>query len=304
MRLNLASCNSKIKLHAMNTPKWLDRILYPFGHHTFALPEGNLHYVDEGTGEPIVFVHGTPTWSFVWRQQIKSLSRNYRCIAPDHLGFGLSDKPRDFSYAPDGHADNLEQLIQHLQLKNITLVVHDFGGPIGLRYALRHPENVKNIVILNTWMWSLEEEKTMMKISRFMSGSIGRFLYLQLGFSAKVLLPQGYLERKHLTKDIKQHYQKPLSSSANRLGTWNFAKALHHANPYFAELWEQRAKLKSINKLILWGEKDKLLPLHFLQRWQQEFPEAKTVKYKAGHFVQEERGGEVADAIKSFVQAN
>ncbi|PTX20091.1 haloalkane dehalogenase [Pontibacter mucosus] len=287
----------------MKSPKWLDRLLYPFAPHTYEVSGGTMHYVDEGTGAPIVFVHGTPTWSFLWRQQIKALSRNFRCIAPDHLGFGLSEKPADFSYTPEAHADNLEQLIEHLQLKNITLVVHDFGGPIGLRYALRHPENVKNLVILNTWMWSLEEEAKIMKISRFMAGGIGRFLYLQLGFSANVLLPQGYHEGKHLTKDIKLHYQKPLSSASRRMGTWVFARALHESNPYFSELWQQRDKLKSINKLFLWGEKDKLLPVHFLDKWQQEFPEAKTIRYKAGHLVQEERGGEVADAVRDFVTA-
>ncbi|MEJ8802402.1 alpha/beta fold hydrolase [Pontibacter sp. H249] len=286
---------------SMVSPKWLDRILYPFKHHTLEIEGAQLHYVDEGEGEPIVFVHGTPTWSFVWRQQLKSLSRNYRCIAPDHIGFGLSEKPSGFAYTPAAHADNLEQLINHLQLKNITLVVHDFGGPIGLRYALRHPANVKNLVILNTWMWSLEEEKRIMKISKFMAGSVGIFLYLQMGFSPNVLLAQGYHDRKHLTKDIKQHYQKPLSTPASRFGTWQFAKALHESNPYFAELWQQREKLRSINKLILWGEKDKLLPIHFLERLEHEFPEANIIKYKAGHFLQEERGGEVADAIKQFI---
>ncbi|MBC5773353.1 alpha/beta fold hydrolase [Pontibacter sp. KCTC 32443] len=287
----------------MNSPKWLDRILYPFAHHTLQLPQGNMHYVDEGTGDAIVFVHGTPTWSFLWRQQIKRLSRTHRCIAPDHLGFGLSDKPTemDFAYTPEAHADNLERLIDHLQLKNITLVVHDFGGPIGLRYALRHPENVKNLVILNTWMWNLEEEKQMMKVSKFLSGGVGRFMYLQLGFSPRFLLPKGYHERKHLTKDVHNHYLKPFTSPQARLGTWKFAVALHDSNAYFAELWEQREKLRSINKLILWGEKDKLLPLHFLDKWQQEFPETKVIKYKAGHFVQEERGGEIAEAIQRFI---
>ncbi len=285
----------------MNSPNWLDRILYPFDHHTLEVTGGRMHYVDEGEGEPIVFVHGTPTWSFVWRQQLKSLSRSFRCIAPDHIGFGLSEKPTDFAYTPESHAENLEKLIHHLGLKNITLVVHDFGGPIGLRYALRHPENVKNIVILNTWMWSLADENRIIKISRFMAGGIGRFLYLQLGFSAKILLPQGYHESKHLTKDIKLHYQKPLSTATSRMGTWQFAKALHESSPYFAELWQQREKLRTINKLILWGEKDKLLPINFLDTWQQEFPDAKTIKYKAGHFLQEERGGEVADAIRDFI---
>ncbi|WP_162051368.1 alpha/beta fold hydrolase [Pontibacter pamirensis] len=286
----------------MKSPKWLDRILYPFQHHTLQLEAGQMHYLDEGSGETIVFVHGTPTWSFVWRQQIKALSRNYRCIAPDHLGFGLSDKPSDgFLYTPEAHAENLEALIEHLQLRNITLVVHDFGGPIGLRYALRHPENVKNLIIMNSWMWNLEEEKQLNKISKFMSGSIGRFLYLQGGFSVRMLLPRGYHQRKHLTKDIRNHYQKPLSAISDRLGTWNFAKALHEANPYFEALWKQREKLKGINKLILWGEKDALLPLHFLDRWKEGFPEAKVVRLKAGHFLQEESGGEVADEIKKVL---
>jgi haloalkane dehalogenase len=286
---------------AVQSPKWLDRILYPFAHHTLPLPAGRMHYVDEGQGEPIVFVHGTPTWSFVWRQQIKSLSRTYRCIAPDHLGFGLSEKPADFAYTPEAHADNLEQLIERLQLKNITLVVHDFGGPIGLRYALRHPENVKNLVILNTWMWSLEEEQQIMKISRFMSGGVGRFLYLQLGFSARMLLPRGYHQRKHLTKDVHQHYLKPLSSASQRLGTWRFAAALQEAGPYFAQLWEHRESIRAIPKLILWGEKDALLPIRLLDKWQKAFPEAKVTRLQAGHFLQEEKGGEVSDRILKFL---
>ncbi len=284
--------------------KWLDRILYPFQEKWLQLPGGTMHYVDEGEGQALVFVHGTPTWSFVWRQQLKSLSRNYRCIAPDHLGFGLSDKPGTFAYTPEAHADNLEALIAHLQLKDITLVVHDFGGPIGLRYALRHPENVKRIIVLNSWMWSLEGEKTMMKISRLMRSSVGRFLYQQLNFSVRLLLPTGYNERKHLTSDIHTHYKKPLNTPAARLGTWRFAVALHESNPYFASLWEQREVLQNIPLLLIWGEKDKLLPLHWVEKWQQAYPQAEVKKLKAGHFLQEENGGEVTAAIRAFLEAH
>lgn len=260
-----------------------------------------MHYVDEGSGEVILFVHGTPTWSFVWRQQIKSLSRSYRCVAPDHLGFGLSDKPAGFPYTPAAHADNLEALIANLQLRNITLIVHDFGGPIALRYALRHPENVKQLVVLNSWMWSLENERQLNRISKFMSGGIGRFLYQQLNFSARLLLPRGYHQRKHLPKDIHQHYIKPFASASDRLGAWGFAKALHEANPYFEALWEQREKLKAIQMLILWGEKDALIPLHFLDKWEKSFPEVKLVRLQAGHFLQEEKAGEVTDEIKKVL---
>lgn len=289
----------------MKTPKWLDTLFYPFQHRWLQLQYGNMHYVDEGEGEVILFVHGTPTWSFLWRQQIKSLSRNYRCIAPDHLGFGLSDKPgSEFSYTPEAHANNLKELITKLQLQNITLVVHDFGGPTGMKYALEHADKIKRIVILNSWMWSLEKEATMMKVSKFMSGPIGRFLYLQLGFSARILLPMGYSQRKHLTKDIRQHYQKPLASAKQRMGTWHFAKALHEANPYFAELWNQRDKLSNLPKLILWGDKDKLLPTSFLDTWQLAYPDAQVQRINAGHFLQEERGGEVSEAIHMFMHAH
>ncbi|SIT81002.1 alpha/beta fold hydrolase [Pontibacter indicus] len=285
----------------MKSPKWLDRILYPFAHHTLQLQTGQMHYVDEGQGEPIVFVHGTPTWSFVWRQQIKALSRTHRCIAPDHLGFGLSDKPMNFAYTPEAHAHNLEQLIDQLQLKDITLVVHDFGGPIGLSYALKHPENIRRLVILNTWMWSLEDEAQMMKISGFLNSGMGRFLYLNLGFSARMLLPKGYHQKRHLSKDVHQHYLSPLSNSRNRIGTWHFAVALKESGLWFDTLWKQREKLRAIPKLILWGEKDKLLPLHLLDKWQQAYPDATVKRYEAGHFVQEEKGGEIADAIKHFI---
>ena len=179
--------------------------------------------------------------------------------------------------------------------------MHDFGGPIGLSYALKHPENVKRLVILNTWMWSLEDEKQMMKISNFLSGSVGRFLYLNLGFSPRLLLPKGYHHKRHLSKDVHQHYLKPLHTSQSRLGTWQFAKALKESGAWFGELWEQREKLRAIPKLILWGEKDKLLPLHLLEQWQLNFPDATVKRFEAGHFVQEEKGGEIADAIKHFI---
>ncbi len=99
-------------------------------------------------------VHGTPTWSFMYRHLIRDLSPRYRCIAPDHLGFGLSDRPAGWSYRPEDQARNLARLIETLGLKDLTLVVHDFGGPIGLAYALDHPENVRRLVLFNTWMWS------------------------------------------------------------------------------------------------------------------------------------------------------
>jgi len=111
---------------------WLDRDEYPFAPHYLTTPAGRLHYIDEGSGRPIVFVHGNPVWSFLYRNQIKALTSEHRCIAPDHIGFGLSDKPRDWTYLPAQHAANLEQLLEPMDLHDLTLVIGDWGGPIGI----------------------------------------------------------------------------------------------------------------------------------------------------------------------------
>lgn len=133
-------------------PAWLDTDLYPFAPRTFATQYGAMNYLDEGSGLPAVMVHGTPTWSFLYRHFVKALSGRYRCVVPDHLGFGLSDRPKGFPFTPRAHAANLTALLDHLDLKEYTLVVHDYGGPIGLASALKHPERVRALVIINTWL--------------------------------------------------------------------------------------------------------------------------------------------------------
>lgn len=139
----------------MNTIAWINREQYPFASHSLAVPAGRMHYVDEGSGEPIVMVHGNPTWSFLYRDLIKRLQPAYRCIAMDHLGFGLSDKPAGWSYLPADHAANLTAFIQGLGLQKITLVVQDWGGPLGLSYAVNHPANVARIILMpSRWWWS------------------------------------------------------------------------------------------------------------------------------------------------------
>ena len=143
---------------------WLDTNEYPFQSNYFTTDYGKLHFIDEGKGDVILFVHGTPTWSFLYRNYIKAFSKTYRCVALDHIGFGLSDKPKNYPGTPQEHAKNLNLLIEHLNLKNITLVVHDFGGPIGMSYALSYPENVKRIVMFNTWLWETKNDKDAQKI--------------------------------------------------------------------------------------------------------------------------------------------
>ena len=174
---------------------WLNTTLYPFRQNTLELEGYRLNYVDEGNGPVILFVHGTPEWSFGFRDQIKALSPQFRCIAIDHLGFGLSDKPANADYTVKKHAWRLENLIQKLQLKNINLVANDFGGSIGLSYAINHPENINRICIFNTWMWSVSNDPHYSGPGKMMHTWLGKVLYKQFNLPVNVIMPQAYGDR-------------------------------------------------------------------------------------------------------------
>lgn len=283
-------------------PAWLDQAQYPFGPHSFQVEQRTMHYVDEGRGEPVVFVHGTPTWSFLWRRMILALRDEYRCIAPDHLGFGLSDKPETADYTPAAHAQRLEELIEHLGLRDITLVVHDFGGPIGLSYAVRHPENVKRVVVMNSWLWSNAGNRAVEGASWVLRSPLGRFMYRRLNLSPQVLLKTAFADKTKLTPAMHRHYLAPFPSPATRAAPWILARELSGSNDWYRGLWEARAALADIPALVLWGMKDPLFPLTHLERWRSALPHARVERLeRAGHFVQEEAPEKVIAAIRSFL---
>ena len=284
------------------TPDWLEAKLYPFESHFMQLAEGRLHYVDEGTGAPILFVHGTPTWSFLWRDFIKSLRQTHRCVAPDHLGFGLSEKPVGADYTPKAHAERLETFIETLELKNINLVVHDFGGPIGLSYALRYPDNIRSLTLMNTWLWSNEGNKSIERANSLVSGPVGKFLYKRLNFSARVLLKAGFADKSKLTKELHKHYLNPFDTGDKRLAPYVLAKELTGSNAWYDSLWEQRHVLRQLPMMIHWGIKDSFFPPLHLARWQEAFPKVSVIPYEtAGHFLQEEVTQALIQNLETFI---
>lgn len=286
----------------MSNETWIDRTQYPFKPHYFQTGAGRMHYLDEGSGSPVVLVHGTPTWSYLYRHLVRTLSRHHRVIAPDNLGFGLSDKPEGWTYRPQDHARNLESLIEDLGLRDITLVVHDFGGPIGLSYAVEHPENVARVVLFNTWMWSLRGNSAIEKGSALFSGWLGKFLYTRMNFSPKFLLKSFYGDKKKLTPEIHRHYLAPFPSRHERMAPWIFAKELIGSSDWFNGLWERRGRLESIPALLLWGMKDPSFDRRALARWKEIFSDATVVEFPdAGHFVQEEAPEESAKAVEGFI---
>lgn len=282
-------------------PTWLDRTEYPFTSRYFDINGQRMHYIDEGQGETLLFVHGTPSWSFEYRHLIKNLRAGNRCVAIDHIGFGLSDKPVEYDYSTQNHASTLEQFILNNDLQDITLVVHDFGGPIGLQAAINHPDRIKRMVIMNTWMWSSEGEPEYEKFSKVLRSPILPFLYRKLNFSARFILPRSFGDHKPNRK-ILQHYRKPFGNSKEREGTLAFAHSLLNDQQWFESLWQQRSAISGKPVLLIWGMKDPVILPKNLKRFEEGFTNTSTVKLDAcGHFPQEEEPGEVVGFVKKWL---
>ncbi|MEI7648112.1 MAG: alpha/beta fold hydrolase [Methanomicrobiales archaeon] len=287
----------------MITPEWLDIQEYPFKQHFFKTPAGNMHYVDEGSGEPIVFVHGNPAWSFEFRKLIKEFSRTNRCIAPDMIGFGLSDKPLEYSYLPKEQAKNFDLFLESLPLEDITMVVGDWGGPVGLSYALNHPEKIKNIVITNTWLWSVRSDWYFQAFSRFMGGPVGRWLIKNRNFFADTIVRSAFGDKSRLTPLIHAHYLMPLSRPDERKGSWVFPGQIIGSSDWLQSLWDKRDLLQSKKILIAWGMKDIAFRKKELKMWMSAFPQARVVRFEdAGHFVPEEKPEELIGEMKKLIK--
>ena len=281
------------------SPRWLDKNEYPFQNHFYQTPIGKLHYVDEGQGEPIVFVHGNPGWSFEFRNIIKELSKTNRCIAPDHIGFGLSDKPTNWDYLPIHQAENLEKLVDSLNLSNITLVVNDWGGPIGLSYAIKYPEKIKKIIILNTWLWSVEHDPYYKKFSKMMGGAFGRFMIKRFNIFGKMVVKKSVGDKKKLSKEIHKHYYKHLEKPSDRKGCYVFPKEIIGSSKWLDALWQQRQKINSIPTTIIWGMKDIAFREKELNYWVANWKNTKVIKLDTvGHFPQEEAPDKIIEELK------
>jgi pimeloyl-ACP methyl ester carboxylesterase len=285
----------------MNT-NWLNTNEYPFKHHYFNVNDTTMHYVDEGEGEVLLFVHGTPSWSFEFRNVIKFLSKKYRCIAIDHIGFGLSEKPAKYDYTVQNHTASLLKLITHLQLNQFTMLVHDFGGIIGLAAAEQIPEKIKGLVILNTWCRSIQDEPEYKKMKLILGSPLMPLLYRYLNFSAKYILPAAFGERSRLTPEIHQHFLRPFSKASERNGTIAFAKSLLRDQDYYASIGKKLSILKDKPVLIIWGMKDEFITEKHLLWMQEQFPSSKVVRYDdAGHFVLEEKSVVAGPVIAEFM---
>jgi pimeloyl-ACP methyl ester carboxylesterase len=295
--------------------KPFDRTLYPFAEHWFDRGAGlRMHYVDEQpAGEAqgtVLMLHGNPSWSFYWRNLVRELSKTHRCIAPDHIGMGMSDKPSDsaYDYSLARRVEDVGKLVDSLQVKGpLTLVVHDWGGMIGLAWAVRHPEKIARLVILNTAAFPLPKTKKLPWQLKLTRTPLGALLVRGMNAFAFGATVSGMTRRK-MTAAEQAGYLAPYDSWQDRIATLRFVQdiPLTPGSPGFDIVEATAAELPKFlatPTFIGWGARDFVFDDHFLAEWRLRLPNA-TVRYleDAGHYVLEDAADELVPEIAAFVR--
>ena len=283
--------------------------LYPFESHWLDLGGIRYHYLDQGPQDApaVVMVHGNPTWSFYYRTLIPAISQTHRVVVPDHVGCGLSDKPQDYAYTLNQHIENLEALIAHLGLENLTLALHDWGGAIGMGYATRHPQNVARFVVFNTAAFFLPAVPLSLRLAR--SPVLGELVVRGLkGFAGGAQI-WAVAHRERITPQVRAGYLAPYDSWRNRIAIYRFVQDIplgreHPSRKILDEIEANLGLFRHHPMLIIWGAKDFVFTeKDFLPEWQRRFPQAQVhVVRDAGHYVVEDAHERILPWMIEFLE--
>lgn len=277
---------------------------YAFTPKRFKVDGGEMAYLDEGKGPVVVCVHGNPSWSYLYRNLVAQLSGQFRFIVPDHLGCGFSDKPLQYEYSLQNHIANLEALFIHLQIKECMLVVHDWGGAIGMGWAGRHPEIVKRVVVLNTAAFRSKRIPFRIAVCRW--PIIGDFLVRGLNGFARAALFMAVT--KKMRRQVAAGFLAPYDNWNNRIAILRFVqdiplKADHPSWECLVEVEHSLERLQQHPMLICWGGKDFCFTRHFYDEWLARFPSAEGHYFpEAGHYVLEDALSDIAPLIRGFLE--
>jgi haloalkane dehalogenase len=288
-----------------------DPSLAPPAGRLFTLPDGlRMNYRDEGSGDPVVMLHGNPTWSYYYRHLADALRDRHRVIVPDHIGCGLSDKPdaTRYDFSLRRRVEDLTALLVGLGVReNVTLVLHDWGGMIGMAWAARHPGRVKRLVVLNTAAFHLPKSKRFpwaLWLGR--STRLGAWLILRHNAFCRAAARVG-VKRGPLPPDVRAAYLAPYGTPAHRLAVLRFVQTipLRPGDPGYEIVSETESRLELFREtptLIAWGMKDFVFDRHFLAEWERRFPHAEIHRFAdAGHYILEDARDEVIGLVRRFL---
>lgn len=285
--------------------------LYPFTSHYQTIGKWRCHYLDEGRGAPVLMLHGNPTWSFYYRRLVQGLSPGYRTIVPDHLGCGLSDRPhpREYGYRLADRVRDLAVLVDGLNLQEpMTLILHDWGGMIGCCYALRHPERIARLIIMNTAAFHPPGRKSLpLRLALLRRcPRLAEFLVLKANLFARAAAIMA--SHKGLTREVQAGLLAPYNTPYNRMATLKFVQDIptNRRDPSYAlvsHVDRNLAILASKPILLLWGRHDFVFDLEYFEQWRQRFPAAEShLLADAGHYVLEDEPEAVLAYVLDFLK--
>ncbi len=289
----------------VSRPGWVSNEMFPFKSRFATTPNGRqMHYVDEGAGEPIVFVHGNPAWSFEFRHLIAGLQSDFRCVAPDHIGFGLSSRSsRTEDHHPSAHAENLASLLNELELDNLTLFLTDWGGPIGLDFARRFPDRVSKLVIANTWCWPVDRELHFRFFSSMMASPLGQYLIKRRNYFVNGVMPRAVGDKAVLSPEVMEHYRRAQPSPDDRAANAALPGHIVGATDWLSSIWNERSAFCAKPALVLWGSKDIAFRSKELDRWRSELSDAEVHEFAdCGHFLAEEAPERILPLLHTFLK--
>jgi haloalkane dehalogenase len=285
---------------------WRD--LYPFESHHFDLGGVRLHYVDEGAGEPLLFVHGNPTWSFYWRNLIVGLRDRHRAIAVDHIGCGLSDKPHEYNYTLQQRIDDLVRLVESLDLSGATLLAHDWGGAIGLGTIQLLPERFSRIVLFNTG--AFPPPFVPWRIAACRTPILGTLAVRGFNAFSRAALSMAVEKSERMKADVRAGLLAPYDSWANRVAVDRFVRDIPFSprHPTWKTLERIEAGLPSLSDRpiqLIWGMRDWCFRPECLERFVGHWPSAEVHKLAdCGHYVIEDGHERIVPLVREFLAAN
>lgn len=282
-------------------PEWVNDELFPFESRFADIDGAHVHYIDEGQGPVLLMLHGNPTWSFLYRHLVARLKDRFRCVALDYPGFGLSTAPPHYGYTIAEHARVVESFIERLNLTEITLMVQDWGGPIGMWSATRHPEWFRAFVIGNTWAWPAGDDRATRWFSTVLgSDTVGGLLVKHADVFVTVFL-QGGMKRRKLTAAERQMYKRPHPTPESRVPVHVMPREILTAEPLLAETERGLSRIADKPALIVWGDRDVAFREPQRLRWEHTFPNHRTrILAGAAHFIQEDAPEEIINAITDW----
>jgi haloalkane dehalogenase len=282
----------------MERPDWFDNDLYPFESRWQDVKGSKVHYLDEGEGPVLLMLHGNPTWSFLYRRMVPYLSDHFRCIALDYPGFGLSTAPEGYGFTPAEHAEVVSGFVDALGIDEFSLVMQDWGGPIGFQVALDRPDSVKALILGNTWAWPRTDTATQRFSSALGEGRSGEFLVDRANVFVNVFLKRA-MRRRSVTGAEMRMWRGPFLEKETRLAVRVMPRELSGSTDWLADIEGRLGEIADKPALLFWADQDPMFRGSEKRKWESILTNRRTyILRHAGHFWQDDAGPEASLMIR------